>query len=265
MEYPIMNCTDVEEIAGAYVLDAVTPEEQREIEAHLAQCPRCSQMIQELRAVVDLLPLAVPQIEPSPELKDRILSAVQSRANVATQSTQRVAIATPLPLSPQPVPIQQARQRRVAARRWTTQLIAAAAILFFLLSGTMLAWNVSLQHQIASISSSAPVTYTIKSTASNPGISGQVIYYPQQHMTIMEVHGLAQTTGTQVYQGWLLQGTKPTSIGLLNVHDGVATLDYPGSISGFDTAAVSLEPGPQASKDVPHGQVLATGSLTKAA
>lgn len=75
------------------------------------------------------------------------------------------------------------------------------------------------------------------------------------------MRGLAQPDGTQVYQGWLLKGKQPISIGLLNIENGVATLDYMGNLTGFNAAAVSLEPGPQASPRAPVGPVLALGTL----
>src|SRR5579863_5520085 len=207
-----MTCNDIEELSGAYVLDAVTDEERQAVDAHLPTCQRCSQLIAELRSVVDLLPFAVPRVEPSPALKDRVMTAIADKRTVTTQSTQ----VTPAILQrPKTVQTQPTR-RRSAWQRWGTPLIAAAAILFFLISGGLTAWNISLQHQLSTATASAPITYPIKSVQGNSSVTGQVIYYPQQHLTVVIVHGLAQTQGTQVYQGWLLQGKQPTSIGLLN-------------------------------------------------
>ena len=63
-----MTCDEFEEISGAYALDAVTPAERQAAEAHLASCAKCTTLFQELRGVVSLLPLSVPQIKPSPAL-----------------------------------------------------------------------------------------------------------------------------------------------------------------------------------------------------
>lgn len=262
-----MTCTDIEEISGAYVLDAVTADERQAIEEHLAQCENCSRMIQDLRSVVDLLPLTVPQLVPSPDLKGRILSAIQERAVRQAQPTIVQPAIQPTvqpvqPVQPTPLPLRQP-QRRSAWQRWGTPLIAAAAVLFLVLFGGMTAWNVSLQHQIAALSTNAPVTYAIQGTKTGSPITGQVIYYPAQKITVMIVHGLTQTQGTQVYQGWLLQGKQPTSIGLLHIQNDTATIEYPGDLKHFDTAAVSLEPGPNATPNAPRGQVVAAGSLAQ--
>ncbi len=251
-----MICTDFEELSGAYVLNAITPEEQQEADAHLAECSHCRNLVRELRTAIDYLPLSVPQVVPSSALKKRVLTAIQDDAG--------------------PVSIQQIehrrdlRRKRSSWRTWSSQLLAVAAILLLLLLGGMGAWNISLQQQVShlssSIASSAPVIYHLQSTgaAKTPGISGELTYYPQQHITVLVMHNLQQPTGTHVYQGWLLKGKQPTSIGLLNIENGVATLDYPGDLSGFDAAAISLEPGPQATPNTPAGPVLALGTLRPA-
>lgn len=254
-----MTCDDIEELSGAYVLDAVTDEERQTVDAHLPTCQHCSQLIAELRSVVDLLPFAVPQVEPSPALKERVLTAIADKKAVTIQSTQ----VTPAILQRLRTAPPQPTRRRSTWQRWGTQLVAAAAILFFLISGSLTAWNISLQHQLGTLSASAPITYPVKSIQGTSTITGQVTYYPQQHMTVVVVYGLAQTQGTQVYQGWLLQGKQPTSIGLLNVQNGVATIDYPGDIQQYSAAAVSLEQGPSATPAAPKGPVVAVGSFSK--
>jgi anti-sigma-K factor RskA len=250
-----MKCTEFEKLSGAYVLDAITPEEREEAETHLAQCAKCSRLLAELRPVVDLLALSVPQIEPSPELKELILSAIKERTTPAVQKIQ--------PLFP-------SRQQRLQSRsHWNTQFLAAAAVLFFLLLGGLAGWNISLQQQLAAtqqkIWALTPVVYTLRGTSANSNVTGQLIYYPQQDITVLVIRGLPQLEGTHVYQGWFLQGKQLTSIGVLNVKHGVATVDFPGNMNGFDAAAVSLEPGPSESGSAPKGSVVALGRLNKPA
>ena len=68
-----MNCQEMEELLGAYVLEALSEEERRAADAHLAGCPNCTKTLQQLRVIVDLFPLSVPAIDPSPRVKTRIL------------------------------------------------------------------------------------------------------------------------------------------------------------------------------------------------
>lgn len=65
----------VHESAGAYVLGALTSEEAHSVEEHAATCALCRQEISELKQVVSVLPLAASSMEPSADLKARILAA----------------------------------------------------------------------------------------------------------------------------------------------------------------------------------------------
>ncbi len=234
-----MSCQDIEELSGAYVLDAVTPQERQEVEEHLVECPDCTQLVQELQSVTELLPLSVPPVELSPALKARVLAGIQVDADQSIQWT---------------------RPRRTRRwRSWTNQLVAVAAVLMLALLGTMTAWNISLQQKLAA--TPTYVTYTVKGTTANPGASGQLLYIPSKNITILTVKGLPQAQGNQVYQGWLLRGNQPVSIGVLNIHNGVASDSFQGDIQGYDMTAVSLEPGPGATQDAPKGQIVATGKL----
>jgi anti-sigma-K factor RskA len=255
-----MTCDEFEELLGAYALGAVTPEEQEAARAHLAGCENCKRRLREVRAVVDLLPYSVTQMNPSDSLKERILEAIQKQ----DQTT-----------SAQPVQINQ-RPRR---RGWSTRLLAAAAVLLFILFGGMTAWNISLQHevtslqqqnialerQVSSLQHQVALTYAIQGNPSAQGVTGKLIYLPEQNITLLVMQGLPQLPGTEVYQGWLIHDKQPRSIGLLNIENGIASVTYPGNITGYEVAAVSREPGPAASNNGPAGPVVAMGELKHAA
>ncbi len=287
-----MTCTELEELLGAYVLDAVTPEERVAVETHISECPRCIQLLQEMRATVDFLPLAAPQVEPAPQLKGRILSAVQAVANASSQSTQNVPAIRSLralpsrtseqerPTAPMPTPIPTPMRRRPAARQWVMPLVAAAAVLFVMLTGGLTAWNISLQHQVAHLQSNATslqhqvaslqsnavttTTYTITGTKNAPGVTGEAKHIVGNgvDVTVMTLRGLPALQGQEVFQGWEIQGTQTKSVGLLNTQpDGTATINIPGDVKGNDAVAVSVEKGPTATPNAPKGKVLAEGKI----
>ena len=255
-----MNCEEFEELSGAYALDAVTPAERQEAQAHLAECPACTRRLQELRSVVALLPLSVTQVTPPAELQERIMAAIRQEGRAAAQ--------------PQEVPQTLRRRRR---QGWGIRLLAVAAVLMFALLGGMTAWNVSLvnhanalqrqvgllQGQVGFLQSQLASTYTIAGAKSAQGATGQLIYLPQKHLTVIVIRGLPQLKGTQVYQGWLIQGKQTVSIGLLSVQNGIASIDFPGDITGFNAAAVSMEKGPAPTRNAPAGPVVAIGMLAQ--
>lgn len=265
-----MTCEEFEELSGAYVLGAITPEERWAAQAHLATCAKCSTLMQGLSAAASILPLTAPQVAPSPALKERLMEAIRRESQ-------------PIALRPQ--------TRQITRRRagWATRLLAVAALLFVLLTGGMTAWNIALQHQVATLQASGVQlnhqvselrqtnaaqseqinmlsrqvveVYNVVGTQTAKSASGSLLYLPQQNITVLVLHGLPKLQGKQIYQGWLLHNNTPVSIGVLSTQNGIASLTFPNDISGYDIAAVSLEPGPAPSLHAPAGPVIATATL----
>jgi anti-sigma-K factor RskA len=261
-----MTCQEFEELSAAYALGALTPEEQQAARAHLATCPKCTQLARQLRSVVDLLPLSVAQVSPPAALRDRVLAAVQQEGRV--------------------VPIERGAQIRARQRKpswgWGTRLLATAAIVLVLLTGALTAWNVSLQQHASALQQQATQQgrqiaalrntnntlqrevaqiYSMQGNVQAQAASGSLVYIPQKNITLLYLSGLPQLQGSHLYQGWLIHNNKPTSIGKLNIQNGIASLTFSGNVTGFEVAAVSLEPGPDLSPTAPRGPVIVTGGL----
>jgi anti-sigma factor RsiW len=66
---------EIEELLGAYALDAVDPDERDEIERHLATCPRCRAEVAEHREVAAVLGYAGSDAPPG--LWDRIAAGLE--------------------------------------------------------------------------------------------------------------------------------------------------------------------------------------------
>lgn len=246
-----MDCHDFEEIAGAYALGAITKEERQAADEHLAHCVSCQRILQEMQSAVDILPLSVPQVEPSAQLKARIFGAVLAETPQWKTQVQQ--------------PLGAARQirRRSWWQYWEARLVTTVAALLLILVGGMATWNISLQQQVNQLSAASlpTITYAIRSTSAATDATGQVIYFPRLHMTTLLIRGLPPLSGSQIYEGWLIKNNHPQSIGLLNVQDGTAALNFPGDVRSYDTLAISAEPGPKASRDAPKGPIVAVGPL----
>jgi anti-sigma-K factor RskA len=252
-----MTCQEFEELSAAYALGAVTPEEQQAARAHIATCAKCTRLARQLRSVVDLLPLSVTQVTPPAALRERVLAAVQREGRV--------------------VPIERGAEIRARRKKWgwSTRLLATAAIVLLMLTGAMTAWNVSLQQhatslqqqntqlgsQVATLQRKVAQVYPMQGKGSAQAATGSLIYIPQKDITLLYVYGLPKLQGNHLYQGWLIRNNKTTSIGALTIQNGIASLTFSGKLNGFDTAAVSLEPGPFASISTPAGPVIVTGGL----
>ncbi len=73
------------EDTGLYLLGALSPDDQRAFEVHLATCAECQAEVRSLGAVVAALPYAAGDAEPPAHLRDRVL-----RAATATREPSHV-------------------------------------------------------------------------------------------------------------------------------------------------------------------------------
>jgi len=237
----LMDCHEFEELAGAYTLGATSESERRYAQAHLATCTNCNRMARELQEITDLLPLTLPQIEPSPDLHKRVMAAAEADAQALKRNWQSAWQA----------------QRRPWGQIWQMRLALAVIVVLLVCVGSLAAWNINLQHQ----SASQIYTYSIQGTPQDATASGKAIYIPEDQMNMIIVHNLPKLQGTQVYQGWLITQEIPKSFGLLQVVNGTAILGFPGDLQKYDAIAVSIEPGPLATPQSPAGPIVAEGKL----
>jgi anti-sigma-K factor RskA len=70
-----MDHDAVREAAGLYALGALPPDERALFEAHVSTCDECRRDVRAFGEVVDALPFALPQVDPPPALRSRVLAA----------------------------------------------------------------------------------------------------------------------------------------------------------------------------------------------
>jgi hypothetical protein len=66
-----------DELAVGWALHALEPEDEAVFGAHLPQCPRCAHTVAETSEVMSALASDLPPAEPSPDLRDRLRTAVE--------------------------------------------------------------------------------------------------------------------------------------------------------------------------------------------
>jgi len=110
-----VNCSQVRELAGAYVLDALARHERQRLEQHLDRCPRCRRQVAEWsEAVGAFAASALPAVPPPPAVKEQLLARARLAAAPASQAQAGL-----------PVTSGQARPVR---RPWRPQLAALGRV-----------------------------------------------------------------------------------------------------------------------------------------
>lgn len=241
------------DLLTAYALDALEPEEIVRVSALLEQQPELRVTLAELRATLGLLPLALEEAEPPPDLRRRTLDFAVGRTPAA---------------HPASAPI------RERLRRWTYALgglagalLVALVVMVNQLSGTQaelvrvqaeLALAQDTQRQVAQIIQQPGALVTLA------GAGGQGAIVRRDDGALVLAANLPALQAGRVYQLWLIEGQNaPASGGIFTVdQQGLALVTLPSGSQALaaDTFAVTDEPDPGSSG--PTTPILISGSAT---
>jgi hypothetical protein len=209
--------TDLHELSGAYVLDAVDDIERAAFARHLAECEACTAEVAELREVAELLGELAEQ-PPPPALRANVLAA-------ARQTPQQTGPDVPPPARPVLGP----RTRRSGRTRptWLVAAVAAAAAVVLSVTGTAVVLNSVMDHrlqdldrQVQALQGEQARIYAIMQARDAVMIGNSL---PQgggriaAALSTIEQGGVAMFAGLklpppgQVYQLWLDTGQKVVS------------------------------------------------------
>lgn len=272
---PNLTCDEVREMAGAFVLGALEPIEDAAVRTHLASCDDAHREIAELGAVLPVLAEGVPIVEPPVALKTRLMAA--AAADLEQRNHGALAAAEPTAAGPAPAPIafpvaskRELRRTRASAGAWALRIAAVLAIVA--LGG----WNLLLQGQLNAADSYERSVAAVLVVAAQPGSltavltadggtgSGLAAVDAAGNMT-MAMHDLAPTSGTSVYEAWVIGGDGiPIPLGSFAV-GATGTASF--AANGLPTAprivlALTKEPGPGAT--TPTLPIISKGAATAA-
>lgn len=257
-----MACTEIDELAGAIALGALAPAEEAAVREHLLTCSQAHGDVRTLGRVATLLLYAAPPVEPSPALRDRILTA--ARADLAASEAD--ASPTPLRASQGTPP---SVVMRTAPSWWQRGGWAAAAAAVLVAAG-LGAWNLSLRRDLgrtetrlaardralADLSTTGGV---VALASVVPGATGALIR-GEDGRSVLVVHGLTHTPGT-TYQVWAMHGSTPRSLGVFDPEIAATTVvTLPEDLTNADAVAITVEPGPGGSA-LPTGQPIMQATL----
>lgn len=261
-----IRCSELSDLAPAFVLGALAPSEMATVRAHLAECPEAHAEFEELGSVLPALLASVDQVEPSEALLGRILDAARAdgtrAATPATAPTRDIRTA---PSLLDRLGLGSSRSRPA----WAALGIAAvlAVVVLGSLDLQLQASNQELaayQRGVAAVidAASRPGAQLAVLAASSPSSPAAGIAAVRPDGTVaIAMRGLAPTSGSQVYEAWLVAGNAaPVPIGGFQVGvSGSGTLlatnatPAPGEV-----VALTLEPGPGATS--PTLPLIASGA-----
>jgi anti-sigma-K factor RskA len=240
-----MACATVDELAPAYGVGAVDPEEEREVSLHLATCAEPHVEARELIGAASLLPAALEPAAPSAALRERLMATIERtpqehRAPVAP----RAYVAAPEPRRPW----------------WSFGPLPAAVTAVALAAAIGLgAWGASANAELAEREellravASADVAYRVSGEAGD----GWVLQTGDQAMFMAD--DLATLPADRHYALWLIHEDGTTvRTGAVTDTEGVSVASLEDVLSGAATFAVTVE---EHVADTPSGEPVLTAQL----
>ncbi len=238
------------DLIAPVALGAAAPHEIARVEAHAKECAVCGEELNALRAAADVLAIAVPQHDPPPSLKESLMSTVRAEAAERAEAGEPAAGA--------PAAEEPARRRRDRGRRFLgLPAWPAAAALATLVA---LALAIGLVVTTSGGSGDGKAT-TIAMTAgpAAPGISGRVLYVPDQDTAVVEMSDLPPLDPGDSYQLWIIRNGTPTSAGLFESTGPAAARTVATGLQDGDALAVTAQPA--TSRAAPEGPILVQAPL----
>jgi hypothetical protein len=252
--------SEIHGAVGAYVVNALDPDELAEFEAHLAVCPTCSREVVEFGETASELSL-LASVPPPPALRGSILSAISevrplppeppaepSHAEPTTNETQTVAADIRHAVD------ELALRRQQRRARVLTVLVAAVVAAAVALGGVVYTLVQSRQAQVAQQAAetellTAPDVRTYTATMKD---GGQISFVVSRSLNRALFIGkdLPAVGSDRTYQLWTLEGERAIPDNLV-AGGGDHKEFLRETLSGVTSLAVSIEAAGGAQQPTP--------------
>ena len=204
---------------AAYTLGSLEPDEATELERHLEVCEACRSELRWLGPAIELLAESTPQLEPAPELRERLMQEV--RADAARE--------------PEPAAVEPSRQPRPLGARLQAFVLRPAIAL-----------------TAVALVAVAIGGYALGGRNDGGGdetIRVEVPQGPEAALTregdsgTLELTGLRQLPRSKAYQAWVQTGTRVEPSEVFDARpNGTASAAIPGHLDSADAVLVTVEP-----------------------
>lgn len=228
---------------AAYALDALDERETREVERHIAECESCTERLRWLQPAVDVLPASVPQRQPSPDLRARLMDAVGAEANVA---------------SSKPVRASSTWRERLGFSGWSLRpAFAGLAVLLVIAAGVT-------GYVLRDGGGDGPATETYAAVGVGEGTLAHGTLAVNGDQGSLSVTDLPATRRGEVYQAWVQDAKElggevhPSSVFVVS-DNGRGTVLIPRGLEDADRVMVTREPVGGSEK--PHESSIITAEL----
>lgn len=228
---------------AAYALDALDDREAATVAEHVAECERCAVRLRWLAPAVDVIPAAVAQQDPPPELRERLMAIVEREA--AAEGATAPARAERRPLL----------ERLGLGGLLLRPAMAGLAALLLVVAGVV-------GYAVRDGGDASSKVYA--AVGQGQGSLAEGTLRVDGDSGLLTVRGLPETDRDEVYQAWVedrpeLGGeVHPSSVFVVS-DDGIGDVAIPHGLEDAERVMVTREP--RGGSDTPHENSLITAEL----
>jgi anti-sigma-K factor RskA len=263
-----MKHEDYQQMLAAHALSALDQTDREVIEQHLNGCAECRSELDKWRGTAGALACVAGPLEPSPQVRERVLENVRAERSTRAQNVFGLTPASRRTVSWLP---------RFAA-------IAASVILVALLALVLVMWqqNRTAKAELARLTAeaeqarkdreqdqkifellSSPASRVVQLTGTTPGsaASAYLVYDATSGRAILRTHGLPASAPGRAYQLWFIAGASPMPGRVFKVAvagEGTSADQIPTQVLSTPVFAVTEESESGAS--APTGPILLKGT-----
>ncbi len=211
---------------AAYALGALEPAEAAKFQRHLQTCAVCPVELRSFQQVADDLAIAVPTVNAPPELKRRVMSAIEQESHLVAGSSGRRSV------SP------RARRREAALRASTW------------LRGPTLALGAGVAFALAAVVVviiAFPGRQNGRTVHADTTVGGTAALHIAANHTELVLRNVSPPAPGKIYEVWVQHGkSAPRPNALFGVNrNGDASVAVTGSLYGVSHVMVTAEPAPR--------------------
>ena len=265
------------ELAAGAVLEDLDPGELERLDGHLAACPECAAVAEQLHDVVWDLALLTPEMAPPPTLQGAVLDAVRASTLEEPVRIHAERISPPDSVATDTAAA-AATDGRPRRPRWQTFApLALAAVLGVVAVGLGVRVTQLTQQNVAAVAAAEDAqaqvaaregamavlvspdhqTASLAPEALAPNATAVAVFEPGTTQSYVMVADLPATPAGHVYQLWYADTNGVHALGTYH-HDGTTAFVAPFGVdlSASDAAMITLEPDGGAAGGEPGPQVV---------
>lgn len=243
--------TSLRDLAAAYALGALSPEEAQQFEGYMANSPEARRDVAEFREAAALMARGNASTIPSPALKSKVLARIgqEKAASLPARAAWRSSPAMLTALAASVVFALIVGSLAIGYRDALTEREQALVSVEAQLADRLAMLNRILEPQVQ-------LFLLTGQGAQAPGV--QLFWDRERDVTILHAFNLPPAPAGQAYQLWLVpsDGSPPVSVVVFNSEPDGHALEHdipvPAALGEFAAAAITVEPesgSPQPTSD----------------